>query len=105
MDFGYGTSDKNPQSLSLSRQGEGPLTIEQIILTGERPELFVLSHQCEGRILGGSGETCVVDVQFLPAVPYPPLTHVRSYVPVSAQIEIYSDRTPNLITVKLQGLY
>jgi hypothetical protein len=105
MDFGYGTPENNPQSLRLSRQGEGPLIIEKILLTGETPELFVLSHQCEGRLLGDSGETCVVDVQFLPAVPYPPLTHVRAYVPVSAQIEIYSDRTPNLVTVKLRGLY
>ncbi|MGF1518682.1 MAG: choice-of-anchor D domain-containing protein, partial [Nodosilinea sp.] len=105
MDFRYGTPDRNPQTLRLVHEGNGPLTIGRITLTGKNSELFVLSHQCEGGILADSGETCLVDVQFLPAVPYPPLTHVRSYVPVSSQIEIYSDSTSNLVTVELRGLY
>lgn len=94
IDFGYGTSDKNPQSLRLTHQGEGPLKIEQIILTGENPELFVLSHQCNGWVLSSSGEACLVEINFQPE---------GSDSRVNAQIEIYNSGTPAPVIIQLWG--
>lgn len=94
MDFGYGTSDKNPQSLRLTHQGDGSLTIEQIILMGEDADRFVLSHQCEGQILNSSGEFCPVEIQFQPGGP-----NTR----VSAQIEVYASSMSQPIIIRLRG--
>lgn len=94
VDFEYGTSDKNPQSLRLTHQGDGSLTIERIILTGEDADRFVLSHQCEGQVFNSSGEFCPVAIQFQPGGP-----NTR----VSAQIEVYASSTSEPIIIQLRG--
>jgi len=94
IDFGYGTSDKNPQILRLTHQGDGSLTIEQITLTGEDADRFVLSHQCEGQTLNSSGEFCPVEIQFQPGGP-----NTR----VSAQIEVYASSMSKPIIIQLWG--
>jgi len=66
LDFGlvYVNTKSKAQAITLRNSGPGPVTIQQIALSGERTN-FVVADQCTGTTLA-AGATCTVSISLNP---------------------------------------